>query len=66
MQTRRMTQPGKPTKPSKRPKLGLKDLRTPEEITCLHCSQSKPPHGAARFHAFWVCRDCAQSLRAKD
>ena len=67
MQTRRMTQPEKPTKPNRKPKLGRKDLRTPAKpIHCLRCSQDKPPDGAARFHSFWVCRDCAQKLNSME
>ena len=63
MQTRRMTQPEKPTKPSRKPKLGFQDLKQ-GTVHCMICEKEAPAPGSTRFHAFHVCLPCSQRLRS--
>ena len=43
-------------------KMRLQDLRPNTTIDCLRCGQPKASAGSMRFHAHWVCVDCAKKL----
>lgn len=63
MQTRHTTPQGKPTRPSKKPKLELHDLNQ-GTVHCMICEKEAPAAGSTRFRAFHVCLPCSQRLRA--
>ena len=50
---------------TKKPKLGLHDLRPHAEIICFVCKQSRPATGAVKFRSYHVCAECAHKLNSK-